>query len=163
MNLPMQKPQKIGIRKGRVLPWTMRFLGTVIIALSIIQTLSKLPEFFAIPIAIISSLLLPSLWFSFNIITIDNVAKELYEGIWVMGYRLGKVITFKQIEKVYINKVTYTQSMHSLANHTHTIKNVAFKAFIKLDNGKKYFLFSSPTEEHALQKVKEVETKLGLV
>ena len=102
------------------------------------------------------------LWFSFKMITIDTTAKELHEGVWIMGYKTGKSRKFGEIEKIYINKVKTNHKMYSQANLSHDIKGIEYHAYIKLDDGEKYFLTSHSNEENLHQRVNDLKKKLGI-
>lgn len=124
--------------------------------------MDALPEPWSIFIAIAIASFLPILWFSFNVIIVDEDRKTLFDGVWTMGHKLGKVISYGSIEKIFINRVKTKQTMYSLSNKQNIVANHEYKAFLKLDNGEKYYLFSHPLEETAEEKVTKIREKLGL-
>ncbi len=100
------------------------------------------------------------MWFSFNVIIIDSLTKELHSGIWVMGHQLGKSRKFGSIVKIFINKVKTSRKMHSQVNHGYTVKGIEYQAYLRLDDGEKYFLFSHASEKKVEEKVEEIKKKL---
>ncbi len=152
----------VKINKGKAIPWTFRFLGTLIILIGCLGTLRLQPEFLAIISTVILSIGAPAIWFASNIISIDPIEKTIHDGVWTLGRKFGKPEKYNEIEKIYINKVRTKQTSYSLANNQHIITNAEYKAFLKTDNGDKYFLFSHPLEERANEKVAEVRKKIGI-
>ena len=127
-----------------------------------IKLMDMLPEPWSILIAIAISSFLPALWFATNVIIINEESKTIFDGVWTMGRKLGKPVKYQAIEKIFINKVKTKQTMYSFANQSNVIANHEYRAFIKLDNGDKYFLFSHPLEERAEEKVIKIREKLAL-
>lgn len=151
----------IRINKGRFVPFHFRLASTGILLVAYVQVLLKLPEPIAIPLVIVGSFLLPAIWFSFVVLTIDNENKWVHDGVWVMGYKIGKSKGFNRIEKIFINKVSVSQTMNTRVN-SHTTTRDEFQAYLKTDSSKKYKLFSERSLKEAEKKVKEIEEKLGI-
>lgn len=152
----------VRINKGKAIPWTFRFLGTAIILIGCSGALQLQPEFLAIISTIILSIGAPAIWFAAHIISIDPIEKTIHDGVWTLGRKFGKPEKFNAIEKIYVNKVRTKQTSYSLANNQHMVANTEYKAFIKTDDGSKYFLFSHPLEEKVNEKVAEVRKKIGI-
>lgn len=150
------------INQGRSVPLLFRLVGTIVASAIIIRALGTLPEGIAILAALALSSLIPMLWFSFNILTIDNTSKELHSGVWLMGFKTGKRRKFDHIEKIYINQVRTSQAMYSQSNRKHTSRGVEYHAYLKLTNGEKHFLLSHKSERELTSKVKELRKKLDL-
>ena len=153
---------KVMINQGRSLPWTFRFVGIVAVFVLIMIVMQNLSENLAIWISIALSFLLPAIWFSNKILSIDNSSKEIHEGYWIMGFKTGKSKKFGAIEKTYINKVKTTQKMYSRANQGYDIKGVEYHAYIKLDDDEKIFLIRNKSEKRLNEKVTKIREKLGL-
>ena len=126
------------------------------------KTLTIQPEYLAIILTIICSMMVPAIWFAANIITIDMEKKEIHDGVWTLGRKFGRSVKFNSIDKFFINKVKTKQTMYSLSNNQNISTNSEYKAFVKLDNGDKYFLFSHPLEERAMEKLNQAKKKLGI-
>lgn len=153
---------KILINQGRSVPLTFRFVGMLVLMVGMFQIIQNVPETLAILLAIGLSLLIPMLWFSFNILSVNSDTKEVHLGIWVMGYKTGRPKKFGSIEKIYVNKVKTSQAMYSQANQGYLSKGLEYKAFIKFQDGEKYFLTSHPNEKTLHKKVVEIGKKLDL-
>ena len=152
----------IRINKGRAVNLPIRLVGIIVVAVVTIKLMDSLPEPWSILIAILIASFLPALWFSFNVIIIDMDKKEIFDGVWTMGKRLGKPIPFNEIEKIFINKVKTKQTMYSLSNKQNIVTNHEFRAYLKLDNGEKFFLISHPVEDTLEEKVTKIRKKLGI-
>lgn len=150
------------INQGRSLPWTFRFIGVIAVFALIMIVIQNLPEHLAIWISIALSFLLPAIWFSNKILTIDNSSKEIHEGYWIMGYKTGKPRKYQSIEKIFVNKVKTSQNMYSQANHGHTTSGVEYHAYLKFDNDEKVFLVSNGDEKKLGEKVTKIREKLGI-
>ena len=121
------------------------------------------PEIYAILISIFLSFLVPPLWFSSTILTINLETKEVHLGTWIMGWKTGRTESFNHIEKIFINKVKTTQKMHRYGTGgVHEQTGVEYRAFVKLDNIEKYFLISNKSEKKVEKKVVEIKKKLGI-
>jgi hypothetical protein len=153
---------KVMINQGRSVPLTFRFVGLLAIVALIILALENLPEMYAIILAILLSLLVPLLWFSFQILTVDTDNKEVHDGIWLMGYKTGRPKKFNAIDTIFINKVKTSQSMYSQANRQHTSRGIEYHAYLKFDNEEKYFLLSNKNEKKLEDKLIKIRQKLGL-
>ena len=153
---------KITINQGRSIPWTFRLVGMCAVFFAIVKINENLPEIYAVPLVILVSLLVPVLWFSYHIFMIDMDEKVIQEGLWIMGYRTGKPQPFNSIESFYINKVRVSQTMYSQTNRSHTLGKVEYKAFLKLDDGEKYFLTSHKNEKMLEEKLIKIKKKLGV-
>ena len=121
-----------------------------------------LSEPWSILVAIAICSFLPALWFATDVIIINEENKTIFDGVWTMGRKLGKPIKYQAIEKIFINKVKTRQTMYSLSNQQNVITNHEYWAFIKMDNGEKFFLLSHPLEKRAEEKVTEIKKKLKL-
>ncbi len=150
------------INQGRSVPLTFRLVAMGLIIAAIIWIMGNLPETIAILSAIFFSLLIPMLWFSFQILTIDPETKEILLGTYVMGYKFGKPKKYNSIEKVFINKVRTSQNMYSQANHGHTARGIEYHAYLKLDSEEKVFLASDKDEKRLEDKMMKIREKLSL-
>lgn len=153
----------VKINKGKAIAFHIRLAGVIIAVAICMKTLTIQPQYLAIILTIICSMMVPAIWFASSIITIDMVKKEIHDGVWVLGRKFGRGSTFNNIDKFFINKVKTKQTMYSLSNNQNISTNSEYKAFVKLDNGDKYFLFSHPLEERAIEKLNRVKKKLGIL
>ena len=150
------------INKGKAIPLPFRFFSVIVLAFIIIKSMQSLEEPWSIIVSIILSMILPAIWFATNIIAIDMSAKSIFDGTWIMGFRVGKPIPFDSIEKIYINKVKTSQTTYSLANNKSVVTNHEYRAYLKTNSGEKFYLFSHPLEEKAREKVLKAQQKLGI-
>ncbi len=152
----------IRINKGKAVNLPIRLVGIAIVIVATIKLMNSLPEPWSIFITIVIASFLPALWFSYNIIVIDMEKKEIFDGVWTMGKRLGTPIPFNRIEKIFINRIKTKQTMYSLSNKQNILVDHEFRAYLKLDNGEKIFLISHPLEEKMEEKVTKIREKLGI-
>ncbi|WP_370089208.1 hypothetical protein [Ekhidna sp.] len=152
----------IRINKGKAVPLPIRFVSVLVMVIITIALMDALPEPWSIFIAILIASFLPALWFATNVIIINEEDKTIFDGVWTMGRKLGKPVRYQSIEKIFINKVKTKQTMYSLSNRQNVVANYEHRAYLKLDNGDKYFLLSHPLEERVEEKVAKIREKLGL-
>ncbi|MEQ9405286.1 MAG: hypothetical protein RIM99_16985 [Cyclobacteriaceae bacterium] len=153
---------KVKINQGRSIPWAFRLVATAAIIVGVVKIIQGMPENYAILLSMILSMLMPIIWFSYNILTIDNDKKEIHSGVYSVGFKTGKAKKFKEIDKIFINKVKTSQRMQSHGTGSvYEQKGVEYRAFIKLDDGTKYFLTSHPNEKKLEEKVTKIREKLG--
>lgn len=150
------------INQGRTVPLTFRLVLMGLIIAGIVWIMGNLPEIIAILLAIIFSLMIPMLWFSYQIIIIDPETKEIHYGTWIMGYKSGKPKKYTSLEKIFINRVKTSQNMYSQTNHGHTVRGIEFHAYLKYDGEEKIFLASDDDEKRLEDKMIKIREKLGL-
>lgn len=153
--------RKVMINQGRTVPLTFRFVGIGIVFVIVVKVLQHFPENTAILITIPFSFLVPMLWFSSTVLTINPETKEFHLGTWAMGFKTGRPKPYNHIEKIFINKVNVSQTMNTRAN-SHTTSHVEYRAFIKFDNEEKHFLVSNKSEKKLEERVAEIKKKLGI-
>lgn len=95
-------------------------------------------------------------------IIINEEKKTIFDGVWTMGRKLGKPVEYTAIEKIFIHKVKTKQTMYSLSNKQNILANHEYRAYLKLDNGDKYYLLSHPLEERVEEKVTKIRKKLAI-
>ncbi|MEM7298310.1 MAG: hypothetical protein AAF391_08600, partial [Bacteroidota bacterium] len=120
------------------------------------------PEPWSILTAAFISILLPIIWFTNKIIIIDIERHLIFDGIWIMGFKLGDTISFESIESFFINKVKTKQTVYSLSNKQNIVANHEYRAYVKTDSGNKFFLLSHPLEERVNEKLTKIKRKLEL-
>lgn len=152
----------IKVNKGKTIPFPIRFVCALFIVLGIIEVLRNLAEPWSILIAILLSFILPGVWFATNIIIIDLEKKALFDGVWTLGVKMGKSVSIEGVDKLYLNKVKTKQTLYSLSNQQNVIANHEFQAYLKVQSGETYFLFSHPIEERAEEKLTKIRKKLKL-
>ena len=121
-----------------------------------------LSEPWSIIVAIAISTFLPALWFATHIIIINEEDKTIFDGVWTMGCKLGKPVSYEAIEKIFINKVKTRQTVYSLSNKQNIVANHEYRAYLKLSNGDKFFLISHPLEQTIEKKVTKIRKKLEI-
>ncbi|MEO9870223.1 hypothetical protein [Ekhidna sp.] len=152
----------IRINKGKAVNLPIRFVSIILMVIVTIKLMYELPEPWSILVAIIVSSFVPAIWFASNVIIINEENKTLYDGVFAMGRKFGKPTKYDSIEKIFINKVKTKQTMYSLSNQQNIVSNHEYRAYLKLDNGDKYFLLSHPLEERVEEKVTKISKKLGI-
>lgn len=149
------------INQGKAIQLPFRVVGVGTVLLIIVKVLEHFPQAIAIPVSILLSFVVPMLWFSSIILTINEETKEIHIGTWVLGKKTGKPKPYRTIDKIYINKVNVSQTMNTRAN-THTSTHVEYRAFVKIDDGEKHFLVSNKSEKKLEERVAEIKRKLGI-
>lgn len=152
----------IRISKGKAVGLPIRFVAAILMVVLTIKLVDWLPEPWSIIIAIVISTFLPALWFATNVIIINEEDKTIFDGVWTMGRKLGKPVSYEAIEKIFINKVKTKQTMYSLSNKQNIVANHEYRAYLKLSNGDKFFLISHPLEETIEKKVMKIRKKLEI-
>lgn len=152
----------IRINKGKAVNLPIKLISVLIVAVATIKLMDSLAEPWSILIAIVLGSFVPAIWFATEVIIIDMENKEIFEGVWTMGKRLGKPVSFQKIEKIFINRVKTKQNTYSLSNQQHISTNYEFRAYLKIDDGQKFFLISHPIEDRVKEKVTDIQKKLGL-
>ncbi|WP_420577288.1 hypothetical protein [Ekhidna sp.] len=152
----------VRINKGKVVNLPIRLVSVVVMVVITISLMDALPEPWSILIAIAIASILPGIWFASYVIIINEENKTLFDGIWTMGHKFGKPIQYESIEKIFINRVKTKQTMYSLSNKQNVVTDHEYRAYLKLDNGEKFYLLSHPLEETVEEKVTKIREKLGL-
>ncbi|WP_436515238.1 hypothetical protein [Ekhidna sp. To15] len=152
----------IRINKGKAVSLPIRFTAVVLVVVLTIKLMDWLPEPWSILTAMLICTILPALWFATKVIIINADKKTIFDGVWTMGRKLGKPVKYQAIEKIFINKVKTKQTMYSLSNQQNIIANHEYRAYLKLDNGDKYYLISHPLEERVEEKVTKIRKKLAI-
>lgn len=152
----------VRINKGKSLPLIVRIIALVIVGFSITKTFQLVQEPLSIFIAIGISILLPALWFATNLIVIDHKRKTLFDGIWTMGFKIGKNIPYQGDPSISLEKIKIAKKVYSLPDNKNIITDHEYRAMIELKDGKKYYLFSHPLEERANEKLIKIRNKLGI-
>ncbi len=150
------------INQGRTVPLTFRLVGMVIVIVAVVFSMQIFSEVLAILLAMVLSLIVPMLWFSFQIITIDPSAQEIHYGTWLMGYKTGKPKKYHSLDKIFINRVKTSQTMYSRSNTSHTAKGVEYHAYLKFNEEEKIFLASDKDEKRLEDKMIKIREKLDL-
>ncbi len=140
----------------------IRLVSAIIMVVITISLMDALPEPWSIFIAIAIASFLPGIWFASYIIIVNEEKKTIFDGIWTMGHKFGKPIKYESIEKIFINRVKTKQTMYSLSNRQNVVTDHEYRAYLKLDNGEKFYLLSHPLEETVEEKVIKIREKLGL-
>lgn len=151
--------RSVRINQGRSTPLVFRVVGSGVILFISIKTLGSLPETLAIMLTMFLSFILPMLWFTFNILTIDRTSKLVHHGIWIMGKPISKPKKFNEIERIYIEKAP----LQNTINRTSSKKspNNMFSAYITFDDQSTYYLIGDRSEENLQKKILKIKEKLG--
>ncbi|MEQ6167684.1 hypothetical protein AAOE16_10860 [Ekhidna sp. MALMAid0563] len=152
----------VRINKGKVVNLPIRLVSAIIMVVITISLMDALPEPWSIFIAIALASFLPGIWFASYVIIINEEKKTIFDGIWTMGHKFGKPIKYESIEKIFINRVKTKQTMYSLSNRQNVVTDHEYRAYLKLDNGEKFYLLSHPLEETVEEKVTKIREKLGV-
>ncbi|MEM6830165.1 MAG: hypothetical protein AAF551_06585 [Bacteroidota bacterium] len=145
----------IRINQGRSVPLLVRLVVSFVVILVSIQILAHLPENAAIALTMSVSLILPVLWFSFDVLTIDTASRRVHQGIWIMGRPIGRSKAYTKIENIFIEK---PQTEQNGRNSTH--QPPLYRAFITFDNQKKYYILSGRSEESLKKKLSKIKKRL---
>ena len=150
------------IHQGKSLPLPFRFLMAMVFGVLIIASIQQLAWPYSIAFAMVLSTLAPAVWFATNILIINMEEREIFNGVWVMGFKFGRITPVTSIEKVFVNRIKTKQTMYSLANSKSILTNYEYRSFLKLASGEKFFMVSHPRKERIIEKSQQVIHKLGL-
>jgi len=153
----------IRIHKGKVFPLPFRLVAVAVVMVSVIKIMDTLPEPWSIFLSILVAALLPATWFATHVIIINEENKTIFDGAWIMGFKIGKLHSYHQIEKIFINSVKTSQTMYSLSNQKNVVTDREYRAYLKVDDGTKFFLVSHPLEDRLKEKVTKIREKLGIM
>ena len=152
----------VRINKGKAVNLPLRLIGVIVATVGTIQLMHILPEPWSVLVTIVVASFVPAIWFSDKVIIIDMDKKEVFDGVWTMGKRLGKATIFNEVEKIFIDKVKTKQTLYNLSNKQNIVVNHEYRAYLELDNGENFFLISHPLEDKLEEKVTKIEKKLGI-
>lgn len=142
---------------GFLLPWTFRFLGGLLILISIflffkspwLSPLLGLPGFLLI--------------FVYEGTEIDHGKKLYREYTCFIVFRTGPFKSYEVIEKVFINKVQQSQKMYSY--HTgqgSTFSDVVFNGYLKFESSAKILLIKDKNKDRVLRMLEKISIPLKL-
>ncbi len=144
---------KVKINQGRYVPLTIRIAGTIGITTAIVNILTFLPESLAILSAILASIPVPVLWFSFHILTIDPEEKKIHKTVWVMGLEISNVTGYNQIHSITMRPLPKRRQAYQ-PEHT---------AVLQFDDHKELTLVHRMNKKELHEKIEAMKTKLGLI
>ena len=151
----------IRINQGRIIPLQFRFAGSLFVLVAIAVGLGKLPYPYGIYLGILVSFLIPMLWSAYYLLEIDPDQKTISEKSWVMGYKSGKSVSYKEVDHIFINQTNTSQQMTSYGGHVHTARKKEYMAFLKVDSDRKYFMVSDKDESSLIKRVNPMAKRLG--
>lgn len=152
---------KLRINKGKFFNLTTRIIGSVAISIAVINALIFFQEPWSIFFAIAISQLMAVLWFASKVVIIDPHKKSIFDGVWVMGVKIGSPIFFESIKGITVQQAKTKQTMYSLSNNKSVIANTEYRAYLELPSGEQIFLISHPIKETMTSKVKQIQDKLA--
>lgn len=142
---------------GFYFPWTFRFLG----ALSAVGAVFLLINFnwLGLPLLLLGLVAL----FSYEGVEIDHLKKTCKEYTSWLVYKTGERVSYKTIEKVYINKKLETQRMYSAhTNKSALFTREVFDAYLKFSSGEKILLLSKKNKPDLLKRIERFTKSLDV-
>lgn len=103
---------------------------------------------------------MPLVWSMYYLLEIDPENKTISETTWIAGFEKSNPIPYEEIEKIFINETRQQQQMTSWAGQVRTSRFKEMVAFLKLSDGRKYYLFSATDAEDIRKKIEPVQQKL---
>ena len=85
---------------------------------------------------------------------IDLSQKTYKQYVWIFGYKSGKEVRFKRIDKIFINQVSEGQTATSWGGQIIDYSKEVHKAFLKFDNGEKVHFMTHPNRDVLNQRIK---------
>ena len=79
--------------------------------------------------------------------------------VWVLGLKLGGTRRFDYIEKLYINKVTYSHGGSAINYHA-KVASIHYRCFLKFDDGEKIPLDSDVDLDRLVNRLKQYNLML---
>ena len=151
----------IRINQGRIFTWYVR-LGALLLTMLLMAVIFQYtPEWLAIPMAIIMSMIVPTVWTAFEILEIDHERKTITEYSSILGRKVNlREFRYDSLEKIFMNKVKMAQTATSYGGHVDTFTSFEYHAFLKTGSGKKYFLLSRENPDWLKEKIAPLARKL---
>lgn len=154
---------RVRIRKGRYFPTPLLFVFALIAVVLVLYVFKEIPRPFAVALTLFVSFLIAAAWSASYLLVIDMEEKKIFDGVWVMGIKLGAEMPFTHIEKIFINKIKTKQTFYSaLGNQPATLSNAEYQSYVKTDEGRKVALVTHRNRSKIIEKVTYIIDKLGL-
>lgn len=152
----------IRISKGKAVNLPIRFAGVVLVVVMTVKLIDWLPEPWSLISTIVLATLLPAFWFATRVIIINQENKTIFDGVWTMGKKIGKPVSYEEISDVFIEKVKIKQTVFSISKKESIIVNHEYRAYIKLSDEQQFYLLSHPLKERIEEKVIKIKKKLEI-
>ena len=152
----------VRINKGKFFPLPIRLLGAISIALLILLVLQQFQKPFSIIFSILLSLLPPAIWFAAKLIIINPQKQWIFDGVWAMGFQIGKKEKFGSMDGILIQKVKTKKTVYSLPDKQTLVSDTEYHAFLKVDDNRKFYLLSHPVEDRIIEKTKKIGKMLNV-
>ena len=94
-----------------------------------------------------------------DILVVDFDRKQIKEGFKILGLRHTDKTNFSGLEKIFINKINTSQAFRHLTR-TMTIRDEMYKAFLKTDEGDKYWIGIDRDKDKLIKRLKVINEDL---
>jgi hypothetical protein len=152
--------RKVRINQGRIVPFQFRIVVTALIFFGMAGALLNLSQMPAIGICILLGTFMPVVWSMYYILEIDPESKTISEITWIAGFQKPKRTPFESIEKIFINETRQQQQMTSWAGQVRTSRFKELVAYLKLEDGRKFYLLSAADAVDMRSKIEPLSKKL---
>lgn len=123
----------------QILGYVLLFSGLVLIAINIWASII----FVLLGVVIVSA---------FSGIEFKNNKYREYNSFFFI--KNGKWEPLKNVERIFIKRIKVSQKFYGRANQSSTIRNVVYKAFLKLENGETIFIYDHKNKDKVKSKLK---------
>lgn len=136
-------------------PFPIPLFGYILIAGSF---LSLIATIYAFPILLILGVAILSARRGIEFDREHSTIREYYSFFYLL--KIGKKEHLGEVEKIFINASKVSQQVNTMVTSGITSRSTEFNAYLKLVNGKKYFLLSGKKKKNLLEKIYPLEVFL---
>ena len=148
------------INKGKTFPLASRLVNIALTIVGIIKILQLVEAPYSLLLTILLSLVPPAIWFATNIIIINAEENKVFDGIWVMGYKIGQSTPYDSIEQFEVEKKSIKKTLFTLPNNQNLLTNHEYRLHLRVSPENRYYLLSHPLEETINKKIRKMKEKL---
>lgn len=155
--------EKLNIKQESYFPFTFKLFGLILFAFGLLIWTQREWVFFAKLLSMIASFALGgAILTARHGLLIDPIERTLLEYIQVLFWKIGSSKPYEAIEKIFINEVTEAATFQTRTGSVHDVKNIVYKAFLKLDDGEKVQLDRDKKRDRLENRVQNYRDSLGV-
>ena len=143
----------LDIKQEYYFPFTFRLFGLILILFGVMIWTQPMSDWLKACITAVSWILAATISTMRYGLWINTSTREYAIYTWILGLKRGEAIPYKEIEKIYVNKVNQTATVQTRVTSFTSNQNL-FKAFLKFDDETKIHLDTDRNRERLLTRVK---------
>ncbi len=153
----------LDIKQESYFPFTFKLFGLIAISFGfliwtqreMLFILKALIMFGSVLVGLLMATARHGLW-------IKPKSRTYCEYVWLLGWKVGKVVTYAGIEKIFINEVTDEANVQARSGLSYTVRDMKLKAFLKFDDGKKIHMDTDKNKDKIEARVRRYRETLGV-